>query len=347
MKEIRLSGITKRFGETVAVSELNLEVERGEFVTLLGPSGCGKTTTLRLLAGFQPPSAGFIEIGGRVVSDVERNIFVPPAKRRIGMVFQDYALWPHMDVFANTVYPLKIAGVNRKERQDRVDQILTIVKMSGMQKRFPHELSGGQQQRVALARALISDPAVLLLDEPLSNLDAALRDDMRLEIKSLHQRLGVTVVFVTHDQSEAMSMSDRIVVIDLGRIQQVGTPESLYDDPQNRFVASFIGRANFFKVSVRENKLMIDTGERLVPLDAERVTGSLREGLGCAKPADIRLSQSEAAGIPCRISNFLFVGDHVVYHVEINGLKLEVKTTDRSFASLTEATVCFEKVVLF
>jgi iron(III) transport system ATP-binding protein len=149
MKEIRLSGITKRFGETVAVSELNLEVERGEFVTLLGPSGCGKTTTLRLLAGFQPPSAGFIEIGGRVVSDVERNIFVPPAKRRIGMVFQDYALWPHMDVFANTVYPLKIAGVNRKERQDRVDQILTIVKMSGMQKRFPHELSGGQQQRVA------------------------------------------------------------------------------------------------------------------------------------------------------------------------------------------------------
>jgi len=347
MKEIRLSGITKRFGETVAVSELSLEVERGEFVTLLGPSGCGKTTTLRLLAGFQPPSAGSIEIGGRVVSDLEHNIFVPPAKRRIGMVFQDYALWPHMDVAANTAYPLKIAGISRRECQDRVEKILTIVKMKGMQRRFPHELSGGQQQRVALARALISDPAVLLLDEPLSNLDAALRDDMRLEIKSLHQRLGVTVIFVTHDQSEAMSMSDRIVVMDFGKIQQVGTPESLYDDPENEFVASFLGRANFFEVSAQEGRLLIVAGERLIPFHSERVTGCLSKGLGCAKPADIHLYHSQAEGIPCRIGNFLFVGDHVIYHIEIDGLKLEVKTTDRSFAGLNEAAVRFERVILF
>ncbi len=347
MKEIGLAGITKRFGETVAVSDLSLEVERGEFVTLLGPSGCGKTTTLRLVAGFQPPSAGTIEIGGRVVSDLANNVFVPPAERRIGMVFQDYALWPHMDVFANTAYPLRIRRASRAECVEKVAKILSVVKMAGMERRFPHELSGGQQQRVALARALVCDPAVLLLDEPLSNLDAALREEMRLEIKNLHHRLGVTVVFVTHDQAEAMSMSDRIVVMDGGKAQQVGTPEALYDEPANEFVASFLGKANFFQVSFEEGRLSIKAGDALIPLRASRVTGTPAKGLGCAKPADLRLCLSPAEGIRCRIDSFQFVGDHVIYHVAIDGIDLEVKSTDRGFAGRGEAAVAFDKVILF
>ncbi len=237
---LRLESITKRFdGNVVAVSDLSLEVERGEFLTLLGPSGCGKTTTLRMIAGFETPTAGRILVDGR---DVTR---LSPQRRGFGMVFQNYALFPHLDVAENVAFGLKTRGVARDEIRRRVEEALALVDLAGYGKRRVQELSGGQQQRVALARALAPEPDVLLLDEPLSNLDAALRERTRNELRALLKRVGITAIFVTHDQEEAFALSDRIAVLEKGRLQQVGTPEELYARPTNAFVASFLGRANF------------------------------------------------------------------------------------------------------
>lgn len=347
MTDVRFTDVSKIFGDFTAVSQFNLTVEQGEFITLLGPSGCGKTTTLRLLAGFCPLSNGSIEIGGNIVSDMARNVFVAPGKRKIGMVFQDYALWPHMSVFANTEYPLKIAGNTPDERKKKVKQILEVVKMEGMDERFPHELSGGQQQRIALARALVSDPKVLLLDEPLSNLDAALRDSMRVEIKNIHERLGVTIFFVTHDQIEAMSMSDRIVVMNAGIIQQLGTPEELYDFPANEFVASFLGKANFFKVKRNKGEFCLMAGEDSIPFRSENVIGNLEKGLGCVKPSDIDIFKNSKEGISGKIVNSLFIGDNVVYYIKIENLQFEVINSDRSFQNDSEVGIQFKKVMLF
>jgi len=347
MTDVRFVDVSKKFGKVTAVSEFSLTVEEGEFITLLGPSGCGKTTTLRLLAGFCPPSSGSIEIGGNIVSDLERNVFVAPGKRKIGMVFQDYALWPHMNVLANTEYPLKIAGNSPAERKKKVKRILEVVKMEGMEARFPHELSGGQQQRIALARALVSDPKVLLLDEPLSNLDASLRDSMRVETKSIHKRLGVTIFFVTHDQVEAMSMSDRIVVMNSGVIQQLGTPEELYDFPANEFVASFLGKANFFKVTTNNGELSLRAGGDSFPFRPEKVIGNLEKGLGCVKPSDIDILKNTKKGIKGTIESSLFIGDNVIYYIRIGNLQFEVKTPDRSFQSDSAVRILFKRVMLF
>ncbi|MBD3309370.1 polyamine ABC transporter ATP-binding protein, partial [candidate division KSB3 bacterium] len=215
------------------------------FITLLGPSGCGKTTTLRMIAGFIPPSSGKIFIGGKAVSDHAQAIFVPPEKRHIGMVFQSYAVWPHMNVIENVAYPLKIQKVPKAERHRQAENVLELVRLGGMGKRYPNQLSGGQQQRVALARALIMQPQVMLLDEPLSNLDAKLREEMRFEIQDLQKRTGVTIVYVTHDQAEAMAMSDRIVVMNQGKIHQIGTAQTIYQQPADQFVADFVGLINF------------------------------------------------------------------------------------------------------
>lgn len=347
MSEIKYCNVSKKFNTVAAVSDFNLTVKEGEFIALLGPSGCGKTTTLRLLAGFCPPSSGRIEIGGKAVSDLEENVFVPPGKRKIGMVFQDYALWPHMNVYANIEYPLKIARISPGERKRRVPQILEVVKMEGMEERFPHELSGGQQQRIAVARALIADPEVLLLDEPLSNLDASLRESMRVEIKNIHKKLGVTVLFVTHDQAEAMSMSDRIVVMDAGIIQQIGTPEELYDFPSNDFVASFVGRANFFKVKKENQNLFLLADDDAFPLQPEKIIGNPTKGLGCTKPTDIDLSTDLAKGIRGKIESSLFIGDHVIYYISIANLQLEVKISDRQFTTASEVAVFLKRVILF
>src|SRR5690554_6515038 len=263
---VRIENVTKNFktpggGITTAVDGLSLSVEKGSFVTLLGPSGCGKTTTLRMVAGFEVPDSGRIYIDGNDLTHV------PPNKRELAMVFQSYALFPHLTVFDNVAYSLKIRKKSANEIRESVHNVLDLVGLLGMEKRYPNQLSGGQQQRVALARAIVLQPKVLLFDEPLSNLDAKLREDMRERIRILQQKLGITALYVTHDQIEAMTMSDVIVVINKGQIEQTGSPMEIYSRPASRFVANFIGRVNLLKaklVKAVPNGLLIDLfGEKI------------------------------------------------------------------------------------
>ena len=256
MASVTITGVTKSFGNITVLQEFNQKFEDGEFITLLGPSGCGKTTMLRLIAGFEKPSSGEIYIGDKLVSSEKQ--FLPPEKRGIGMVFQSYAVWPHMNVFDNIAYPLKIQKINKNEIEERVNQVLKIVHLEQYKDRFPSELSGGQQQRVALGRALVAQPEILLLDEPLSNLDAKLREEMRYEIKEITKKLKITVIYVTHDQIEAMTMSDRIVLINKGEVQQVAPPQEIYSKPKNMFVANFVGKVDFIKGKVEGNKILLD-----------------------------------------------------------------------------------------
>jgi ABC-type Fe3+/spermidine/putrescine transport system ATPase subunit len=239
---LRLELVSKLFGSVRAVDRVGLEVQRGHVFTLLGPSGCGKTTTLRMVAGLERPDEGRIVFAGRSVADVRSGLFVPPHKRNVGMVFQSYAIWPHMTVYDNVAYPLDLRGVPKKVIREKVERVLELVGMTGLADRPAPLLSGGQQQRVALCRALIYEPDLLLLDEPFSNLDAKLRHHMRVEVKLLQQRLGITVLFVTHDQIEALSMSDQIGVMNEGRVEQVGPPSELYDAPATPFVRDFLGQ---------------------------------------------------------------------------------------------------------
>jgi len=252
MPYIELRNLTKKYGRVTAVQAFDLDIDESRLVSLLGPSGCGKTTTLRMIAGLIEPTLGEISIRGRILSS--DSIFVPPEKRNIGMVFQSYAVWPHMNVFNNIAYPLKVQKKSRGEIKGRMDRVLDLVKLKDCSSRMPHELSGGQQQRVALARALVMEPMVLLLDEPVSNLDAKLREEMCYEIKDLQRRLSMTIIYVTHDQSEAMAMSDVIVVMKEGVVQQIGNPREIYNQPKNRFVADFIGQTNFLPGIVKSGK---------------------------------------------------------------------------------------------
>ena len=254
MATVTIKHITKAFGDNVVLKEFNETFQEGEFITLLGPSGCGKTTMLRIIAGFEKPTSGELYIDDQLVSG--GKTFVPPEKRSIGMVFQSYAVWPHMNVFDNVAYPLSIKKVSKAEIRKSVDKVLEIVHLSQYAQRFPNQLSGGQQQRVALARALVAAPKLLLLDEPLSNLDAKLRESMRFEIKEIQRQLGITVVYVTHDQTEAMAMSDRIFLINRGVVQQSGTPQQIYNEPANQFVADFLGKVDFFKGEVRDGRIV-------------------------------------------------------------------------------------------
>lgn len=241
MSTVEFNKVAKIYpGGVAAVSDFNLKIENGEFVSFLGPSGCGKTTSLRMISGLERNTHGVISIDSEKVSAPETGYFLPPEKRRVGMVFQSYAVWPHMNVFENVAYPLKISKVNKSEINDRVNQILEIVELNGLEQRMPNQLSGGQQQRVALARGLVMQPRVLLLDEPLSNLDAKLREKMRHDIRQIQQNLKLTVVYVTHDQIEATTMSDRMVIMRSGKIEQIGTPSEIRNNPANGFVADFI-----------------------------------------------------------------------------------------------------------
>jgi len=249
---VSLTGLTKRFGDTVAVNNLDLEIGDGEFVSLLGSSGCGKTTTLRLVAGFLQPDGGEIRVNHEVVSS--RSILVPPERRRMSMIFQSYAVWPHMTVSQNVAYGLKFRSLTKAEAEKKVRRMLAVVKLEALADRYPSELSGGQQQRVALARALVVEPEILLMDEPLSNLDANLREEMRFEIRRLHDEFRITSIYVTHDQSEAMVVADRICVMSQGRIEQVGTPEEIYEKPRTRFVAEFIGKTNLLSATWDDGK---------------------------------------------------------------------------------------------
>jgi iron(III) transport system ATP-binding protein len=250
MSDVVLEKVSRHFGDFIAVNDVDLRVGQGEFVTLLGPSGCGKTTTLRMVAGLEQNTGGRISIDNEVVSDAASRLFVPSERRRLGMVFQSYAIWPHMTVFENVAYPLRVRRRSAADIRDLVLKALRLVEMEGFAERPAPALSGGQQQRVAIARALVFEPKVLLLDEPLSNLDAKLRLQMGDEFRSIQKRLGMTTLYVTHDQSEAMALSDRVVVMDRGRIQQVGAPEEIYRYPANRTVAAFFGTPNLLPANV-------------------------------------------------------------------------------------------------
>ena len=273
MATVNIQNVTKAFGDNVVLREFSATFRDGEFITLLGPSGCGKTTMLRIIAGFEKPTRGEVYIDGTLVSG--GKTFVPPEKRGIGMVFQSYAVWPHMNVFDNVAYPLTIRHVSKAEIKASVERVLGIVHLSQYAERFPNQLSGGQQQRVALARALVAEPKLLLLDEPLSNLDAKLRESMRFEIKEIQRKLGITVVYVTHDQTEAMAMSDRIFLINRGDIQQCGTPQEIYNSPVNQFVADFLGNVDFFKGEAKGGRITFPAMDgQSIPYDGPR-TGKI------------------------------------------------------------------------
>src|ERR671930_662292 len=250
MPEIHVESLVKQFSESRALDDVTFHVGEGELFTLLGPSGCGKSTTLMSIAGFQTPEQGRIAVGGDVFFDAARRLSVPAERRNLGIVFQSYAVWPHMTVFQNLAFPLKVRKTKRSAVRPRVLEVLELVEMAQYVDRYPHQLSGGQQQRVALARALVYSPSVLLLDEPFSNLDAKLRERARAWVKELQHSLGLTTLFVTHDQDEALSMSDRVLVMNQGVVQQIGTPEEVYRRPANRFVADFVGRVNLISGDV-------------------------------------------------------------------------------------------------
>ena len=250
MANVSFHGLTKKFTGMAAVDDLRLEIKDGEFVSLLGPSGCGKTTTLRLVAGFLQPDAGEIRVNDKIISSA--STLIPPERRNMSMIFQSYAIWPHMTVFQNVAYGLKFKKLAGREVDEKTERLLRVVHLEALKARYPAELSGGQQQRVALARALVVEPQILLLDEPLSNLDANLREEMRFEIRRLHEEFGITTIYVTHDQAEAMVTSDRIVVLNKGRMVQVGTPSEIFDQPRTRFVAEFIGKTNILSGQLQD-----------------------------------------------------------------------------------------------
>jgi len=330
---LRTLSLTKRFGEVVAVDDVDLAVHEGEFLGVLGPSGCGKTTLLRLVAGFERPDAGGIEIDGRVVAGPRRHL--PPETRRIGMVFQESALFPHLDVAGNIGF-----GLARRGRQERVAELVALVGLAGLQRRMPHELSGGQQQRVALARALAPDPALILLDEPFSSLDATLRAQLRGEVREILRAAGATTLFVTHDQGEALEISDRVAVMRAGRIEQVSTPDELYLRPVNRFVAGFVGEANLLPGEVRHGEVQTLVGRfRTGPdamVDGARAEVLLRPEQLHMLPVD-RLSTAPRPETVLRIVRRVFHGSEV-HHVLRSREGFELEAATPSSATLEVGT---------
>ena len=294
MTALAMEGLTKRYPGVTSVDRVDLAVEPGEFICLLGPSGCGKTTTLRMIAGFLEPDGGEIRVGGRVVSS--GTSVVPPERRNMGMIFQSYAVWPHMTVRDNVAYGLKMKKVEAVKSRGQVDAMLKATKLFELAARYPSELSGGQQQRVALARALAPSPDILLLDEPLSNLDANLRGEMRFEIRRLHDQFRNTSIYVTHDQVEAMTMADRIVVMNAGRIEQIGTPTEVYERPMSKFVARFIGAGNVLDAKhVESNR--VEVGGTTLEVGQGEFAGPGRDMSFCVKTHDIELlPEAQASG---------------------------------------------------
>ncbi len=319
---VNISGLTKIFGTKTVVDDLELSIEPGELVSLLGPSGCGKTTTLRMVAGFLTVDGGTIEVDGRMVTGL------PPEKRPTAMVFQNYALWPHMTVFGNIAYPLKIRRLPRAEISDRVDQMLELVNLLHHRNSRPATISGGEQQRVALARALVQEPKVLLLDEPLSNLDAKLRIKVREDIRNLQQRLKITTLLVTHDQDEALSMSDRIAVMNGGRIEQFSSPDALYTDPQTEFVASFVGSINSLDGELVQG--------RLTPADG--VTTAIR-------PEDVLLGRS--GDLSGTVSRVIPRGHFTEVVVDVAGTTLRSFSSGERFAEGDSTAVSIRRTMLF
>jgi iron(III) transport system ATP-binding protein len=327
MAEVALTKLRKDFGSAVAVADIDLSISSGELITLLGPSGCGKTTTLRMLAGLEEPTSGEIRIGDQTVFGVGRN--VSPERRHIGMVFQSYAVWPHMTVAQNVGYPLKVRGVSRNEATQRVRDALAIVQLDPYADRYPSQLSGGQQQRVALARALIFEPSILLLDEPLSNLDAQLRAELRVEIRALQQKTGITALFVTHDQEEAFALSDRIGVMRNGNIIQLDEPEAVFERPADRFVAEFVGWKNFLPATAT-TKGAFQVGDRRV---SALSSSSWREGdtvVLSARPEDIDVVDERAEGaFAATVRSCAYMGGHSAVDVDVGGSRMLFHDVER------------------
>ena len=330
-KYIRFDRVTKSYGALTVIKDLDLDIAKGEFVSLLGPSGSGKTTLLMMLAGFEAPTSGAVSVGDQRVDQL------PPHKRNMGVVFQNYALFPHMSVAANVAFPLEMRGVGKAEREARVEKALDMVQLKALKARKPSQLSGGQQQRVALARALVFEPGVVLMDEPLGALDKQLREQMQLDIRALHKRLGLTIVFVTHDQSEALTMSDRIAVFNHGRIEQIGSPTDIYDRPATRFVAEFIGETNLLDGVVEKRDgsraviatphgvhLLVEATPDMQPGD--KATVSLRpEKIHLGKDA----SDVEGASFSTKIVDAVYHGDHFRVQLDAAACGLIVKSDRR------------------
>ena len=324
MASIRLEGIHKSFPGVKALVDISQQIASGEFFTLLGPSGCGKTTTLRMIAGFEFPTSGDIYLDG------ERMNNVPPNRRPTTMVFQNYALFPHMSVAQNIEYGLKIHRIAGRQIKERVEEVMRLVGLKGMGSRSPAKLSGGQQQRVSLARSLIMEPKVLLLDEPLSNLDAKLRESTRIEIRKLQRRVGITSVYVTHDQEEAMTLSDRVVIMHEGRIQQIGTPSEIYAHPANRFVADFIGKANFLdaRIAAVDSPTDLTLDVYGTALKVSAATESLAEGMNVivvVRPESVALESKPAGGLTGVIQESVYLGSETVYEVQLEDRLITVK----------------------
>jgi iron(III) transport system ATP-binding protein len=326
MATVSLQGLTKKFADIAAVEALDLEIADGEFISLLGPSGCGKTTTLRLLAGFLQPDSGEIKVGCEVLSS--RNVLVPPERRAMSMIFQSYAVWPHMTVSQNVAYGLKFKKLSRQEADQKVARFLRLVHLDSLKDRYPSELSGGQQQRIALARALVVEPQILLLDEPLSNLDANLREEMRFEIRRLHEEFRITTIYVTHDQSEAMVTSDRIVVLNKGRIVQVGAPSEVFDQPRTRFVAEFIGKTNILSGQLQAGNAVSLAPDLQIRIADNSHAISTGDAFVCIRPHNFVLTADEFEARDLTSKGFnlfsgvlqrrIYFGDAVDYTVELS-----------------------------
>ena len=330
MALVSLRTLSKKFGAAAAVDDLNLEIADGEFVSLLGPSGCGKTTTLRLLAGFLQPDGGEIRVDGAIVSSP--MLLVPPERRNMSMIFQSYAVWPHMTVAQNVAYGLKFKKLTKQQIDTKVAALLGVVHLADFKDRYSAELSGGQQQRVALARALIVEPQILLMDEPLSNLDANLREEMRFEIRRLHEEFKITTVYVTHDQAEAMATSDRIAVLDRGRLVQVGRPAEIFDRPKTRFVAEFVGKANILNGRLDgDGRSVLSNGVSVRVADAGAPAASSEVSV-CVRPHNIKLFAGQDGArqltgegynlFPGVVRRCIYFGDAVDYMIELASGKM-------------------------
>ncbi|WP_431189006.1 ABC transporter ATP-binding protein [Peribacillus frigoritolerans] len=348
--DVEIKGAFKQFGANVVLNGIDLEVKQGELLTLLGPSGCGKSTTLNLIAGFLDPDRGEVHIKGNNVTKV------PPYKRDLGMVFQTYSLFPHMTVYENLSFGLKLRKVGKAEQKKKISKALELVKMSGLENRYPRELSGGQRQRVAISRALVVEPELLLLDEPLSNLDAKLRHELRAEIKRLQKEIGVTTIFVTHDQEEALSMSDRVVVMNAGKIEQISTPTEIYNHPKTEFVFQFIGKSNCFEGNVSavdKRKVAVKIGSDITHVDTNNVMGNesdLKTGDEVKlyiRPEKLQIvSLDEKSSSPldfhrAKISQMNYLGTSWEINVLLQGKSIQVLTSaiDSSWQNGSEVLI--------
>jgi iron(III) transport system ATP-binding protein len=333
MPSMTIQNLTKEFGEVRAVNNVSLTVAEGEMLVLVGPSGCGKTTCLRCLAGLERPTGGRIQIGDTVVTAIEDGVFVPPERRHIGMVFQSYAIWPHMTVFDNVAYPLKAMRLAGDEIRPRVMETLRLVQLDGLAERYSSQISGGQQQRVALARSLVGEPSLLLFDEPLSNLDASLRLQMRVEIKELQNRLEFTAVYVTHDQTEAMAIADRIAIMESGVMRQVGSARQIYDDPANVFVAGFMGTTNLLNGTVKSvdgGGAVVDAGSGILVQSNDAKGAAQGDSVHISiRPESLTLHKAglQVDGVnawKATISLATFIGEQIIYRAEAGPYRFEL-----------------------